>query len=135
MKPYMFVQSIYNELTRYTFNAFKLSGAGLDAYFLSHILNSNTSFFGKQSIQFKACAEILFTRSYEVSNPMTKANHGDQKKVPNRYMRLIVVHGHDLCDSICSKMKGSSRIFFYNVLNVFFFTKRRGDTTQQILMQ
>ncbi|KII72898.1 hypothetical protein RF11_12365 [Thelohanellus kitauei] len=104
MKPYIFVQSISNELNRYTFEAFKISGPGLDVYFLNNILNPKSSFLGKPSIQLKALAEILCTRSFEQIVEIKK--------------KFFEVYEQDLSDSVCTKLKGSARTFFYNVLNM-----------------
>ncbi|KII72899.1 Annexin D5 [Thelohanellus kitauei] len=104
MKKFMSTQSSKNEIYRFTFNAFKLSGAALDAYFLYIILNPKKRFFGEQPIHINELLEILCTRSYE---QIVEIKKNFQK-----------VYGHDLSDSICNKLKGSSKTFFYNVLNM-----------------
>ncbi|KII72908.1 Annexin D5 [Thelohanellus kitauei] len=104
MKIYLHEKSIFNDVYWFAFNAFKLSGAELDAFIIYQALKTSKGLFGRNNNYFRTLTEILCTRSYQ-----------QILEIKKMYYKLYKM---DLTDSICSKMKGSLRTFFYNVLTM-----------------
>ncbi|KII72424.1 hypothetical protein RF11_03665 [Thelohanellus kitauei] len=65
MKPFMLEKSMLNELYWFTFNAFKLSGPSLDAFFIYNALFPDIGLIFDALKKFHTISEILLTRSYK----------------------------------------------------------------------
>ncbi|KII72910.1 hypothetical protein RF11_12379 [Thelohanellus kitauei] len=102
MNNYMIEKTIFNDMYWFAFNAFKLSGPELDAFIIYQALNSTHGLLERNSYYLDTLMEILCTRSYRQICEIKKM-----------YLKYYNVN---LTDSVCSKLKGSLKTFFFNIL-------------------